>query len=493
MLNLLNSLHRGARSLPSVPTLLGLALASEIVWIGVFLLRFPVWRYYRQDTDMGAITGHSVPAFWEFIAAFAVLFALFGVALAIGSRLSGRGALWCVLGAGAAMGSTLSFVYPITAVDVFTYIAQSRILLYYHQNPVVVVPASYPGDQIMKMTDGWSGTGAPYGPIGILIDALPSLPAQGNLLLTLILTKLFFTLLALIAAYLAWQILRPVSNATALTGALFIAWNPLILFETSVNGHNDVVMMVLLLLALDSVVSRDLVAATVLIVGSALVKYGTGVLLPLFLVHALANSTNRLRYLVTAGALSGALLILAYLPFWDGPETLTRTLLENSFHFESFGSVLVTFFPIGIDPATAIGRVLYLPVYLYALYRARGSVFELIQSCFWALLGFLGLASANFRIWYALWPNFLAAAGTNGRSRLAAALMGLGATLSATFYGFLWVWDNLRDFAMVNDLGYVVTFGPPVLVFVFYWVRAGSRPAVRWNSRVDRSEATQSG
>ncbi|HZS93328.1 MAG TPA: hypothetical protein VFA78_00890 [Chloroflexota bacterium] len=472
---LLSRVRGGAANSTVVPLVLTLAAASELIWIGAFLARFPLTRYYRLDIDMGAITSHSQAAFVVFIVAFAALFILFAASLELVRRGSAHIPLSMILGIGAVFGGTLSFVYPITAVDVFTYVAQSRILLHYHENPIFVVPATYGNDPIMRLTDGWAGTGAPYGPIGILLDALPSVPVEGNLLLSLVFTKLFFSLLTLVGASLAWRILRFRRADLALTGAAFVAWNPLILFETSANGHNDVIMMVILLLALESVSAKDTIAGTVLVVASALVKYGTAILVPLVVVHALANTPGRRRYVIAAGALSAGLLIAAYLPFWEGPDTLSRSLLENTFHFESFGSVAVAFFPISIDPATTIGRLLFVPVYVYSLVTARGSFADLVRACFLTVLGFLGLATANFRIWYAVWPNFIAAISARPAARIAAIVMGFGATISATFYAYLWVWDQLKDFVVVNDMGYVATFGPPLAVLLIARLEERSR------------------
>ena len=59
-------------------TLIAVGAVSELAYALYFLHQFPLLTYYRQDIDMGGITGHSRSGFWIFIIVFTCLFLLTG-------------------------------------------------------------------------------------------------------------------------------------------------------------------------------------------------------------------------------------------------------------------------------------------------------------------------------------------------------------------------------------------------------------------------------
>src|SRR5207248_579073 len=89
--------------------------------------------------------------------------------------------------------------------------------------------------------------------------------------------------------------------------ALF-AWNPLLLFEFSGNGHNDALLLTFLLLAVYLAARGWLLPALVALSLSAMVKFVTVLILPLFVLYWVRRQATRRRQ---AGALlAGALVPL---------------------------------------------------------------------------------------------------------------------------------------------------------------------------------------
>lgn len=168
-------------------TLGALAGGMELVYLLYFLRQFPLLRYYRRDLSIGDITQHGRAAMVVFVLTVSLLFALFALACLLASRLIHHRSLWPVLAIGALFGVTLTFVYPITSTDLFSYINQSRILVHYHQNPLVTPPAAFPHDPLMYRPPTWRMFPAPYGPVGVTLDAVPSLLAGNDLLVNLVL------------------------------------------------------------------------------------------------------------------------------------------------------------------------------------------------------------------------------------------------------------------------------------------------------------------
>jgi hypothetical protein len=461
--------------------LLIVAYCSELVYLAFFLRQFPLLQWYRRDVDMANITGHSHWGMVGFIVATVELFALFGLAWWLSRDLGDRATLWLVLGAGAVFLGTMVYVYPITAIDVYAYIQQSWIMVHYHQNPIFVVPAQYPRDPLMQYARGWQTYGTPYGPLGIVADAAPVLVARGSLLDSLILLKALFSLMALGTAYAVYEILRTVKPRYAVSGAVLVAWNPLVVIEVGANGHNDIAMMFLTSLALLAIVRRHYTTGPLLLVAAVLVKYTVVLLIPLFLVYGFARHEGRrtkLVYLASTVAWMYALAAVAYLPFWNGFDTITRLTSQSHRYVDSFSTLITSVLPLGItlDQAAFVGWVLFVPVYNYVIWLCTGDIGELLRACFVVMFGFLALGVSNVEGWYVLWPVVLAAAIPRFTERFAAILLAAGATISAILYGYVWVWMGLKDphaFTVVNNLSYLVTFAPAALVLagVTLWKR----------------------
>jgi hypothetical protein len=443
-------------------------VASELIYLFSFVRRFPLLRYYHTDTDMGAILNHSELGFLSFYVAFSSLFILLLMAWWYTPVGDDRDVLKLILGAGGVFGLTMTFMYPITAIDVMTYVTESRILLHYHENPIIITASQYSKDPILALADGWSSSGAPYGPIGIVIDAIPSMISNGDLLLTLIGLKVLFSCMILGTAFCTYRILCQISKRHALTGALLIAWNPLIIFEVSGNGHNDIAMMFFAMLGLLFIVENDFMMGTLLIVTSALVKYGTVFLLPLCLIYCLEHlptKVRRMRYLATVVAGAITLAALAFFPFWEGMRTFSESLAQNQRLTDSLASVLTYYMPS--TQASFIGRVLFVPAYLYTAWLSAGKFQDFLTASLLATLFLMALAVNNIEPWYFVWTAILAAAIPSFSLRLAACTAAIGAEVYTGLFAFVWVWiglDTADSFPTVNVASYIATYLPTFVI-----------------------------
>jgi len=448
--------------------------ACELIYLFYFVRGFPLLQYYHGLFDLGGITGRSHQGFAAFTAMVGLLYILFGFAWWKTVNLTGRCTLWTILGFGGLFALTMTFVYPITAIDVFAYIDQSLILLQYHANPMVVPPSHYSFDPLMALSGGWSGAAAPYGPLGILIDALPTVLAGRNLLANLILLKLMFSAMVVAEAYLVYKVMAHLAPKWALSGALFVAWNPLVVFEYSANAHNDIAMMLFFSVATLFLANGRLKLAVVALTASALVKYASIILMPLFFVYLMTRkSLLRRRLIGAAGALSAglALVAVAYAPFWDGPRVVGQLLSQNNRYLDSFSSVVASDFSASFtaDRAAMLGRILFLPFYAYALQLSTKRLPDLLRGCYVAMFFFLALAATTFETWYAIWVILPAALVPGVVGQVSILLFACGATLSAAVYAFLWPWlgvSNPAGFALANRAAYLMTFGPATLLLL---------------------------
>ena len=423
-----------------------------------------------------------------FIVVFSLLFALFGIALwEIYVTCKDKITLWLILGFGVIFACTTVFVYPGTAIDIFSYIAQSLILIQHHANPMITPATSFPDDPAMGLAGGLGSRATPYGPLGILIDATPTLIVGRNVLANLLLLKFMFSGMLLVEAFLAYKILVNYAPEFALVGAIFIAWNPYMLFEYSANGHNDVVFMLFLLLAILALVKNHPVLAFALIIASVLVKYATLPLVPLFFIQGIVDQRNnreRLLYVLKIAIVSNLLVGVIYGPFWSGTGTISSLLTEDQFYISSFSTMLFELLPtrFTLDQEKQLGQIVFTFFYLYALFLSTKDKPTMIRGCFITLFFFLAFATPKVQIWYLGWPAMLAILVPRVDKLLAAFLFTCGASLSNCVYQFLFTMMGASGdaFMFSNALAYMITFLPALLLLFAFRLRWLLSPAVQY-------------
>lgn len=343
-------------------------------------------------------------------------FALYGAALAVvwGSR--GRVPAVVLYGFPVLFVLVLAWMYPPTAVDMFHYQADARTFWVHGQNPLTVAPAANP----YAIGISWAEQPSPYGPFWSLLTFVPALLPGDHYLAGLILFKLMAGGFLLGCAWLIARLVartRPGWEAVAL---VLFAWNPFVLLRVAGNGHNDLVMMFFVLLALERAHRRNWTAVFPLLALSVLVKFVTALLGPMFLLYAWTHTPGtareRLRALAPGLGLAALVVVASYLPFWEGRDTFST--LKNQ-----VSGLMITSTPLllqerlarGMAPDEATSRALLLTrlafaaLYLPLVWQARRDFGRLAACGVNALFLYLVIATAWFRPWYMLWPLALAA------------------------------------------------------------------------------------
>lgn len=171
----------------------------------------------------------------------------------------------------------LFFSYPaMLSYDIFNYIATAKVLFFYNENPYIVMPIEFLGEPMLAFTRAANKV-ALYGPVWILLTGIPYFLSFGNFLLTLFGFKLFAALFYIATIYLIFRMTNSV-----LPVVLF-GLNPLIVIETLISGHNDIVMIFFALLAFYFLQKKNILLAVCLLIISIFIKYATFFLLPAFL------------------------------------------------------------------------------------------------------------------------------------------------------------------------------------------------------------------
>ncbi len=173
----------------------------------------------------------------------------------------------------------LFFSYPaVLSYDIFNYVFTSKVLFYYHENPYIIMPIEFINDPLLLFTHAANKV-ALYGPFWILLTGIPHYLSLNNFILTLFNFKILAILFYLGICLSIARITKDPSRTA------FFALNPLVLIETILSGHNDVVMMFFALLSIYFLTKHKVILSIILIIASILIKYASIFLLPVFIYY----------------------------------------------------------------------------------------------------------------------------------------------------------------------------------------------------------------
>jgi hypothetical protein len=333
---------------PGVRGLLGAGLALEAfllaLWVvvpaaSVSLSVSPlarVWPWLLAPAHLvlgDTLAATSLPPGRGLLALFALGLLLIGascasvyaIRIAPRVRLSRRGMLALALGAAAIFGLTLVLLPSLPSDDIFSYILYGRISTVHGANPLISTPADFVNDPFLSLVF-WRDVRSVYGPVWLLLSAGISWLAQGlggSLALYVALFKLLGFAAHLTNAWLIWRILGRLAPNRQLQGTLLYAWNPLCLLEFCASGHNDAVMLTLLLLAVYWLLIDWELAALIAFGLSISVKYVPVVLVPFYLalvVRRMRGQGAPWRRVgldeAWLGGIYELVIVLTELPYW---------------------------------------------------------------------------------------------------------------------------------------------------------------------------------
>ncbi|HEY3991842.1 MAG TPA: hypothetical protein VGM01_03075 [Ktedonobacteraceae bacterium] len=230
--------------------------------------------------------------------------------------------------------------------DILVYASYSRVLATYHANPYFVPIANFPQDPF-AIHNYWSKVVSAYGPVWMLVCGFSGWllhPDQSSYTLAF---RSFALLFDLINIWLVGRILQMMGRSarTATLGMLLYAWNPLLLLESGLGGHNDGFMMTFVLAGILLAVrsekrgqllrARGYLPVVIMLTLAALVKFTALPILAAYLLflackalRPIADNPHLLRQIarnwrlivpIAWSALAAALIALAlYGPFWFG-------------------------------------------------------------------------------------------------------------------------------------------------------------------------------
>jgi alpha-1,6-mannosyltransferase len=386
--------------------LLAAGLVSAAVYL-IVVLRLPWWRYGVQLQSWSQILGDGWGPFLAMMAGIAILAAAYGLGWVLVRR--GRASRRIVWAFAILFAATLFWMLPITS-DLFSYLVQAHLLTDLGQNPLEAAPLEGPLDPLVLAYAGpYAGLSSAYGPAWTLLSA-PATAGRHDVAGGLFYLKGLATGAYLGSAWLVERLVRRLRSSDGLSGLYLFAWNPLVLLLAVGDGHNDMVMIGLALLAVWFLLQARWGLAFGVLALSAWVKYVSALLVPLFLIYAwqcLGERSGGRRWpaLFRALAWVAAASALVLLPLWgrDGMAGLVQRFLRPA-NWQAMGSGLPGW-------AMSLGMGLFFLSYMVLLVwlaRRGSSSAYLGHGAFLVLLLAFFLGAARSQPWHFIWPVALA-------------------------------------------------------------------------------------
>lgn len=249
----------------------------------VFLSLFTVFSYAFVDPNLSYLKNvYSDFAFSNrllttvfYVSAILISFVFYGVFIYLGVRRKvNLREIFILLGITVTI---LFFSYPaMLSYDIFNYVTTSKVLFFFKENPYVVMPIEFLGDPLLEFTHAANKI-ALYGPVWLVLTGIPFFLGFGNFIINLFALKFLIGIFYLTSVFIVWKISKNIMSI------IFFAFNPLIVVETLVSGHNDIAMISLTLFSLYLFTKKKMILAVLFFVLSIFIKYATILLTPVLL------------------------------------------------------------------------------------------------------------------------------------------------------------------------------------------------------------------
>ena len=366
-------------------------------------------------------------------------------------RWRGRALTAVALGVPVVAALALLAAPPTLSIDAYSYLAHGRLALTPGRNPYLDPAASVRSDPYGALLGaaGWAPVHpqSPYGPLWTLLERTAVAVSGDDVGLGVRLVKVPALLGLLGAAALTWDLVGRIRPERRLRAVLLLLGSPMSLVELAGDGHNDGLMIGLVVLALWACVRRRPALAIAALALAVLVKATPLPLLLPVVTHLVLNRAPGRRPLVAmAGALAGSAGLAALLaaPYWAGPATFQGLAASGSPgpSWSLSGVLLVQAGGIGPDgaPVPGSGAATATQLVLAAV-LAAGAVAAcftsrsrtgLLRSCAVVALLALLLLPVEWP-WYAALPAAILPLVPDGAAVAATAVLVLGSRLVAPY------------------------------------------------------------
>jgi uncharacterized membrane protein len=355
------------------------------------------------------------------IAVLVLLFGSYALVVCSPSPLSARS----VLGAIVALHVLVLLAPALISTDVFSYQAYARMGADYGVNPYTHGPNASNYDAVFPYVGAkWSYIASAYGP---LFTGFSYLLAPLGIAASVVAYKSIAAAASLALVAVVWQCAR-LRGLDPVRAAALVGLNPLLVIYGVGGGHNDLLMLLAVALAVWAVLlgrERSAGALTMLAIG---IKLTAGLVLPFALAAEGPRRVAGGRRRLALGALAGlaAVAAMSFAVFGSGAFHLLATVRQSQSEgdWESIPGVIGT--RLGLP---GVGRIVgdvlaagFVAVTCRLLRLVWRGTIDWIDGAGWATLALL-IAASSLLPWYVAWMLPFAALARNHRLAQTALVM----------------------------------------------------------------------
>lgn len=286
---------------PATLRLTGAFAGSLLIYFFAFTQPAELIKFYQNDNLIGQFLRHAgLYGFLQFSAAFIGVGLLYFVGLRAAQQTSSKTAWMIVIGGALAFIIMFLFMAPIDARDIYDNIFHGRILGIYGANPFRDLISQFPNDPFFKYP-WWKNSPSAYGPFWETLAGITAWLAGDGIITNILAFKILPGIFHLMSIVVVVSFLRRNHPQYALSGALLLGWNPVLLYETWGNGHNDIAMMFWVLLAALLISQKQYSLGTLSLVAGTLIKFIPLLLIPAAMLigyRSLENIKSRFWFIV---------------------------------------------------------------------------------------------------------------------------------------------------------------------------------------------------
>ena len=326
------------------------------------------------------------------------------------------------------VGGVFVFLAPSDSTDLYGYMARGAQQAFFDLNPyhftVSRIPEWTQEPLLANIHKVWAHNPSPYGPLYMAIYKLLAFLSMNNFYLALLLFKAFNYLVFAGLLFLMTRIL----NDTDLDKDFFqkkfndarhtfsykiiiyslIALNPFIMVEALWNGHNDLLMGFLILLAIYLCYKNKFDWSVIVLTLSILAKYISVVFVPFVYFYIF---TKPIKSFPFVGSIVSKILFAVvwyiYNPFAVNFNKISYNILLCHKSFQRTVDSIYKFIVGSHMPSfmnlVFLGLFLVFLVYLaYVFVKSENKRLNLFYFSFLALFALIFIASAKFHSWYLL-------------------------------------------------------------------------------------------
>lgn len=305
-------------------------------------------------------------------------------------------------------------IIPYTSSDVYSYIANGWTAAHYKQNPYYVSTGEVTDNtgvhdpMFGKVANCWRYETVVYGPLWTLICTILSGLSFGNIDIALLLFKLANLSVHVINCVIIYKITR--KNMFMILYGL----NPFILFEALSNVHNDIFIILFILLAIYFVTRKKKIYLSVAFIAMAtVIKYLAILILPFIVLYAFRDREikDRIKCCIYCGIEYIAVIALLYCIYLKDLQVLAGLFIQQGKYNRSIFFLLYWIFKDrSMNYVTIIQNITFIVFAIYYFYVVIKLLLQkeikfhmIIKKYHIILMLFIFIVITNFNPWYIMW------------------------------------------------------------------------------------------